>query len=125
MTAQILAFPARAVDTGERGEVVPDKASAVSLAVPVAVGDVVVVCISREPHLDIWTAWPVLSVADGVVRVLGGPSGKTVKGSELLDGRESLIFRRDDHDPAGFVALWFKGWLGKDRAVRAFAKVAL
>lgn len=91
----------------------------------VSVGDVLAVCISRSPHLEIWTAWPVLAVADGEVRVLGGPKGKTVPASDLLDGRESLLFRHRDHSPVYFETLWFKGWTSKARAVAAFAEVAL
>lgn len=121
MTADILKFPARAVGAGERGQAVPYVAG----STPVAVGDILVVCFSMPSHLEIWTAWPVFEVADAEVRVFGGPNHKTVMASDLLSGRESRLFRRDDHDPARFKTLWFKGWTSELRAVRAFAEVAL
>ncbi|WP_312814419.1 hypothetical protein [Brevundimonas sp.] len=114
-------FPARAAGAGERGKVVPYVAG----STPVAVGDMLVVCISKPPHLEIWTAWPVFEVADDEAQVFGGPNHKTVMASDLLSGRESLLFRRDDHDPARFKRLWFKGWTSELRAVHAFAEVAL
>lgn len=121
MTADILKFPARAVDAGERGKVAPYMAR----STPVAVGDMLVVCISKPPHLEIWTAWPVLAVVEGVVVVLGGPNGRKVRANDLLDGRSSLLLRRDDHETDRFEALWFKGWTSETRAVAAFAEVAL
>lgn len=121
MTAQILEFPARAVDTGERGQAVPYVAGKVA----VSVGDILLVCISRQPYLDIWTAWPVMTVGDGCVDVLGGPNGKSVEARYLLDGREARLFRRADHRPSGFDSLWFKGWTSQQRAETAFGEVAL
>lgn len=110
MTADILAFPARAAGAGERGEIVR--------------GDIIVSLWHEE--LSLWCAWVVEVVGpDGHAQLMRLPDGSLIGAEMVLSGRNDLHVSRAAHKGGPFDAMCHKVWGSRDLAVAAFAAVAL
>lgn len=109
MTADILKFPARAVDADERGGVVP--------------GDLVVGCFNS--YAGLWMAWPVARVEDGRIVEVELPKGGSVFYGDVMGVGDVAIYAARDHAATRFSSLRFKTFTDAADAILTFSDIAL